>query len=103
MNENFNKLVEFQKKYPELTFQNKGYQYLKKEIQEKYKEQIDEISKILKETIPGFSKFNNFKMNKDGSFSIRCQYEYDYGNPNSIHFIGVGYFNINDFKDDSND
>ena len=34
---------------------------------------------------------SNFKINKDGSFSVRCQYYWD----NS--FKGVGYFNINEF------
>jgi hypothetical protein len=101
MNIDYKKLITFQKDYPELIFQNDGYEYLSLEINEKYKKQIDEISEILKKYIKGFSKFNNFFKLKDGSLSIRCQYDYGFGDPNSIHFIGVGYFSIDDFKDNS--
>jgi hypothetical protein len=91
-NKYYNKLIMFQKKYPELTLNNNGYEYLNKEIQEKFKKQIKEISDILKIVIPEFVKFNNFKPRKDGSFSVRCQQHYD------KTFKGVGYFHITDFK-----
>lgn len=90
---NYNKLISIQKEYPELTFQNAGYEYLSKEILEKYKEQIEEISEILKATIPGFVKFNNFKIYKTGDIMIRVQYYYD------KIFVGVGYFNVEEFKE----
>lgn len=95
MNENFNKLVAFQKDYPELTFQNNGYEYLDLEIREKHKKQINEISEILKKHIDGFVKFNNFFIDKNDVLKIRCQYRWD------ISFTGVGYFPINYFKDDT--
>jgi len=95
MNIDYKKLIAFQKDYPELTFQNNSFEYLNPEIREKHKKQIDEISEILKKHIKGFREFNNFFKLTDGSLSIRCQYDYD------ITFIGVGYFSIDDFKDDS--
>ena len=86
------KIIEIQSNFPKLTFQNEGYEYLSKEIKENHKKEIAEIESILKEEINGFSEFNNFRINEDGSFSVRCQYYWD----NS--FKGVGYFNINEFQ-----
>ena len=91
MKEKKKKIIEIQSNFPKLTFQNEGYQYLSKEIKENHKKEIEEIKSILKKEINGFSEFNNFKINKDGSFSVRCQYYWD----NS--FKGVGDFNINEF------
>lgn len=89
----YNKLISIQKEYPELTFQNEGYEYLSKEIINKHKEQIEEISNILKTTISGFVEFNNFKIYKNGDIMIRVQYHWD------KMFVGVGYFNIEEFKE----
>jgi len=94
---NQEKLIAYQKDYPELTFDNQGYQYLPSKIQEERKKEIEEISKILKETVEGFTKFNNFKPRKNGSFDVRVQYDWD------EKFNGVGYFPINDFNELSND
>lgn len=93
---NYEKLVLLQKQFPELTFQNNGFQYIHPKIREKYKEQIKEISEILKLEIEGFVEFNNFYLKKDGTFDIRCQYRWD------RNFTGVGYFNIEWFKEDLN-
>jgi len=94
---NHEKLIAYQKDYPELTLDNQGYQYLSLKIQEERKKEIEEISKILKETVEGFRKFNNFKPRKNGSFDVRVQYAWD------ERFDGVGYFPINDFNESSND
>ena len=95
--DNYNKLISMQKECPELTFQNDGYEYLSKEIIDKHKEQIEEISNILKTIIKEFVKFNNFKIDKTGGILIRCQYYWD------ERFIGVGYFNIEEFKEINNE
>lgn len=95
--DNYNKLISIQKEYPELTFQNDGYEYLNKEIINKHKEQIEEISSILKSTIKGFVEFNNFKIDKTGGILIRCQYYWD------KMFVGVGYFPIEEFKEINNE
>jgi len=94
---NYERLTYLQKLYPKLTFQNEGYEYLSKEITDRHKDQIEEISKILKDTISGFVKFNNFFIKKNGDITIRCQYYYD------KMFVGVGYFNIEEFKELNNE
>lgn len=86
------KLLLFQKEYPKLTFDNQGYEYLNHKIQESHKKQIKEISDILKKSIEGFVRFDNFKLRENGTFDVRCQYYWD------ISFCGVGYFNINEFR-----
>ena len=88
----YNKLIEYKTKFPELTFDNKGYQYVNSEIKEKYKKEISEIEDLLKKEINGLVSFDNFKPRENGSFDVRVQYYWD----NS--FQGVGYFNIEDFK-----
>lgn len=76
---------------PELTFNNIGYQYISKEIQDKYAKEIITIETILKKYIEGFSEFNNFKPRlENNSVVIRCQYYWGNG------FTGVGYFNVDD-------
>lgn len=91
MKASIKKIIEIQTNFPKLTFKNEGYQYIPKEIKENHKKEIAEIESILREEINGFSEFNNFKENKDGSIYVRCQYYWD----NS--FKGVGYFNIKEF------
>lgn len=86
--EAFARLMEIREQYPELTFNNEGYQYIKPEVREAHKEQIEEISTILKAQDPDIVKFNNFKPRKDGTFSIRCQGYYD---RSSSGFVGVMY------------
>ena len=89
----YERLVEIKNQYPELTFDNNGYEYIFAK-KEKHKEQVDEIEGILRKTIKGFSRFDNFKPRKDGTFDVRCQYVWD----SKINFVGVGYFNIDEFK-----
>jgi hypothetical protein len=83
-----NRLIEIQQLYPALTFDNNGYEYLSKEIRDNHKEQIDEISFIIKKIDSSFVKFFNFKPRKNGSFAIRYDYYYDKS------FIGVNYLEI---------
>lgn len=92
-NEYYYKLMEFKENYPKLLFDNNGYERLPFEIKETHKEQIQEISEILRKTVAGFVEFNNFKPRKDGSFAVRCQTEW------SSSFTGVTYLSINDFKE----
>ena len=97
----YEELVKLYQEYPELTFQNKGYQYLPKEVKERNQEGIDKISVIIKKPIPGFVRFDNFKhSNKNGEIYVRCQYNYGYNSSErGSHFTGVGYFPLKDFKD----
>lgn len=91
----YNKLKEIQKNYPQLTFNNEGYEYLSPKIKQKHDEQIKTISELLKPVLDGFVRFDNFKPRKDGTFAIRVQCNY------SPSFTGVRYFNIEDFKEDN--
>ena len=91
----YNRLLQLQQDNSELTFNNDGYQYLKEEIVKKNKLQIDEIENILKITIEDFVEFNNFKKNKKGNVMVRCQCYYDRKNS---HFIGVRYYDLDEFK-----
>ena len=86
------KLIEFKENFPELTFDNNGYEYLSPEIRDKYKKEIGEISEIMKSLDSDFLEFNNFKPRSDGSFSIRYQGIYD----RKTYFKGVCYLNINE-------
>ena len=88
----YDKLKEYQKNYPSLTFDNNGFEYLSMEVKESHKEQISEINNILKKEISGFIYFDNFKPRKNGTFSIRYQCHW------SESFIVVGYTDIEDFK-----
>lgn len=96
-NKYYDRLIQIKNEYPKLTFDNDGYEYIFEE-KKKHKEQVDEIEDILKKTIKGFVRFDNFKPRKEGTFDIRCQYNWG-ANDNSRCFVGVGYFNIEEFKD----
>ena len=87
---------DFLKEYPELIFNNDGYEYLSNDITDKYAEQIKEIESILRQVIQGFIKFNNFKPCKDGSFKVRCQCVWAL----SPYFIGVDYFSVEEIDEE---
>lgn len=74
MKKNYERLKEIQAQYPELTFDNIGYQYLSREVQESHAEIIQEVESILRGEIKNFVKFFNFKPRKDGSIAVRCDY-----------------------------
>ena len=84
----------YQRNYPDLTFQNIGYQYISPIIREKYSEQISEISKQIKKQVSWFVKFNNFKIHKEDEIVVRFQGYYD----SSLGFIGVVYMPLEHFK-----
>ena len=88
----YNRLKQIQQDNPQLTFQNEGYQYLNREIVENHKSQIAEITEILKTTMKGFEKFNNFRIRKNGDIGVRLEYQW------SSSFTGVGYFELEEFK-----
>ena len=86
----FNILSGIQKKYPILTFNNKGYEYIdKSKFTDKDKKAFRIVVNILRKSIIGFSKFNNFRVIKN-EIQIRVQYHWD------ISFTGVGYVMLNE-------
>lgn len=100
INENdYNFLMESQENYKNLTLQNVGYEEINKELlTEEEKTIINKIDSILRKSIVGFSRFQNFKINKKGDIVIRLQYDYsaDKVEVNRIYFVGVGYITINE-------
>ena len=91
------RLLEIQKEHPKLTFQNKGYEYIDKSKFSKEDEKaFDEVSLILKDSVKGFSEFNNFIISNQGDILVRFQYNYsaDSDSPNDPYFMGVGYINV---------
>lgn len=93
--EEYDKLLSIQKEFPALTFQNNGYEYLNmSKLTEIELEKFKEAESILKKSIKGFSKFNHFKLSKDGVPYLRFQYNWnaDYDGTGHVpYFTGVGY------------
>ena len=85
MKTNYKRLVELKNDYPNLTFDNNGYEYLDPSVREAHKAQIEEIEGILKTIVPRFVRFENFKPRKNGSFAVRMQTRW------SDSFTGVQY------------
>lgn len=88
--ETYERLLQIQKEYPELTFQNQGYEYLNSDIFERNTDAIKEINGILKNCIKGFCEFNNFRLEANKDIMLRFQYMWDGG----IYFKGVGYLRL---------
>jgi len=88
------KLVDLFTAYPELTFDNQGYDKLDSAIMLRNKDGIEKIESLLKQCIVGFVRFQNFKPYKDGSIKIRYQVYYD----EQKTFIGVAYTDLNDLS-----
>lgn len=87
--EELNKLRE---QYPELTFDNEGYENIPDDVRERNIEGNQKIEELLNKSVHAFVKFQNFKPRKDGSFAIRCQTMW------SDFFQGVSYFPLENFK-----
>ena len=90
-------LKSIQEKFPNLTFQNDGYQYLEHHVKltDKDRQAIRVVTRILFKCIHAFSEFNNFKLRSDGTPVVRVQYNYD---PGHRSFIGVGYVPIEELR-----
>lgn len=89
-------ILNIYKSFPALTLQNKGYEGINRSLLTEEEKRADkEVNEILKKSIIGFSKFQNFKTNnKENNLTIRFQYDYDADNDGpgtKLHFVGVGY------------
>lgn len=89
---NFKLISRYIKEYPELVYNNKGYESLSEDTYERHKDIIAEIESILRPLISGFKYFTNFTLTKDG-YKIRIQINYNEGSSNPP-FIGVAYFPV---------
>lgn len=96
-------LIDIYKNFPELSLQNKGYEGINRDLLNPEAKEKDEIiNEILKKSIAGFSRFQNFKKNKNDEPQIRFQYNYGYDGE-GIYFIGVGYILIDELLNGFND
>ena len=99
--EDYNKLVEIQKEFPNLTFNHEPYQqWIPKHFTEEDKNALNEVKLIMKKAITGLSKFTNFYYNKSGILCVRFYYDWSYEWNNDEEkiiirkdnpFTGVGY------------
>ena len=86
-------LQEIADTYPNLTFQNDGYEYINKSLLTAEELQaIGEITSILKSKIKYFTNFFNFKKRKSGELVVRFDGYYDMDS--MAGFQGVYYINI---------
>ena len=89
--EELNKLKE---EFPDLVFNNDGYQEIPAAIKEANADGIAKIEELLKIAVANFIRFQNFKPRKDGTFAIRCQTKW------APWFTGVSYFPMENFQPD---
>ena len=83
--------------YPDLVFQNNGYEYIGLAKREAHATQIARIEEILKEHIIGFVRFFNFRRD-DGE--IRLRFDFNWGaENNSMYYVGVGYLSLDHLRD----
>ena len=82
-------LLDIQKRFPALTFQNDGYEYINKsKLTEEELKALKDVDDFLRKCIKGFSKFFNFRINRKGTIDIRFDYAW------SESFTGVGYLEL---------
>lgn len=87
-------LKAIQAEFNNLTLQNTGYEGIdRSKFTDVEKEKDAEVNAILKKSIVGFSRFQNFKTNnKANALTIRFQYDWTaHDRSLGIPFIGVGY------------
>lgn len=87
----YDQLLYLYNKYPNLIYENKGYDYLdKNKLTAREKIIFKIIQRILKRHIHCFVEFNHFKHNKAKEVCVRFQYRY------SKCFTGVGYLKLSE-------
>lgn len=104
--EQHDEILSIYKSFPELTLENKGFEGInRREFSNEAKEADTKINAILKNTVVGFSSFQNFCHTKERAIRLRLQYNYG-AEDNSMPFTGVGYILLsellNGFKEHTN-
>ena len=102
--EDYNKLLDIQKQYPNLTFNHEPYQeWIPAHFTEEDKNALNEVKSIMSKAIKGFSKFTNFYFSKKGVLRIRFYYDWSYTWDNDVDknvvkdglsYPGVGYLEL---------
>lgn len=111
--EDYNKLLDIQKQYPNLTFKHEPYQeWIPAHFTEKDKNALNEVKSIIKKAITGFSNFTNFYFSRKGVLCIRFYYDWSYAWENDVNkipikkglpFTGVGYLELSELKNGFNE
>jgi len=97
--EQLDRLLEIQKAYPNLTYNNRGYDSLNlSRLTPEELKNFKEAEEIISTSIKGFSEFNHFKPSKTKPElpMIRFQYNYSADIPGSLPFKGVGYLFVHE-------
>ena len=102
--EDYNKLLDIQKQYPNLTFTHEPYQeWIPAHFTEEDKNALNEVKSIMSKAIKGFSKFTNFYFSKKGVLWVRFYYDWSFEWNNDVDkipirkgiaFTGVGYLEL---------
>ena len=93
-------LVKIAADYPDLVFENYGYQYLPVTVVQARAAQIARIDEILKAHIVGFCKFYNFHPPTATYPHLRLRFDYEWGAGGSgPHFTGAGYLPLDWLRD----
>lgn len=89
----YQRLLGMQQSFPVLTYQQKDYDNIdRSKLTSMEKRADDAINAILQKSIKGFSKFQNFNIDKNGDVKLRFQYSWTADEENSsTSFTGVGY------------
>lgn len=89
----YNSLKSIQESYPNLTYQNLGYDYPdKSKWSDEDKEAFNTVTDILKKIVKGFVEFNNFRINKNDGNAIMLRFQYQWDSS----FTGVGYVKLDE-------
>lgn len=93
--EEFERLADIFTLYPNLTYNVPGYGGLdESKFTAEEQSAFKEVEDLLRKTIAGFSKFQNFtSSSRDGLVRLRFQYNYNYDG-DERPFYGVGYIKI---------
>ena len=98
--EQLDRLFEIQKTYPNLTYDNKGYDSIRiSDLTPEEIEHFKEAENILKESIKGFRMFNHFKPSKTQPDRLKIRFQYNWRadeEPQTGYFTGVGYLFIDE-------
>ena len=99
--EEYDKLIEIQKKFPHLTFMHEPYQeWIPTHFIDSDKEALQQIKELFRKAIYGFRNFTNFFYNKKDVLCVRFYYDWSFTWNNDTDkivirdgqpFIGVGY------------
>jgi len=103
-------LLDIQKRFPALTFQNNGYEYINKsKLTEEDLKAWKDVENLLRKAIKGFNCFKNFCYNKKGILNIRFDYDWGWTLENEVavhkgaYFTGVGYLELQELLNGFNE